>query len=343
MTNRSLKLKNWPSAHQQAWATAIKPGDILDGTGPASHWAEPTRDGNIYRYGQWLAFLHNHDPALLDLPPGDRCTLEVVRVYVALLQTSTAPHTVSTSVQGLVQMIQVMAPQGDWAWLRRLQNRLKRTAMPSRDKREKMLPAGLIYASSLAELERLTCAPLTKKNLVGFRNALMFAILSSCPIRRKNLAALVLGTSIVRHNERWRIRLSERDTKNHRSFDGELPASLTSHVDHYVCDVLPRLARGKQTHGRLWLTWYGDPMTGHAIYLRMTEASPRLFGKAINPHLMRDCAATALVDTSPDAALAARDLLGHRIWRTTERHYVHANQLEASRKINALFSEIAKG
>src|SRR4051812_13545632 len=48
----------------------------------------------------------------------------------------------------------------------------------------------------------------------------------------------------------------------------------------------------------------------------------RLVGVAINPHLLRDCAATSLSTVSPAAALSAAALLGHRQFATTERYYI---------------------
>lgn len=63
-------------------------------------------------------------------------------------------------------------------------------------------------------------------------------------------------------------------------------------------------------------------------------------GVAIWPHLLRDYAATSLSTESPAAALSAASLLGHRNFSTTEKYYIRANQLEASRKINAAVSSL---
>jgi hypothetical protein len=57
---------------------------------------------------------------------------------------------------------------------------------------------------------------------------------------------------------------------------------------------------------------------------------------------MRDCAATRLSTISVSAAVAAGALLGHRTFATTERYYVRANRLEASRSINDMLGSIKK-
>jgi len=45
------------------------------------------------------------------------------------------------------------------------------------------------------------------------------------------------------------------------------------------------------------------------------------FGRAVNPHLFRDCAATSLALEDPAHVRIAAQVLGHGSFRTTERHY----------------------
>lgn len=91
----------------------------------------------------------------------------------------------------------------------------------------------------------------------------------------------------------------------------------------------------KPGENALWIAWDCERLAYHSVYIAFTRITKMLFGKEINPHLLRDCAATTLASKSLDAAMAARGLLGHRKFKTTEKYYVHAQQLEASRKINA--------
>jgi integrase/recombinase XerD len=55
----------------------------------------------------------------------------------------------------------------------------------------------------------------------------------------------------------------------------------------------------------------------------------RAFGKAIWPHLFRDCAVTELVDSAPEEIGIAPDLLGHADLQTTRKHYIHAQGMTA--------------
>ena len=84
----------------------------------------------------------------------------------------------------------------------------------------------------------------------------------------------------------------------------------------------------------------GKPLAHELLYQRVTATTLRLFGIAINPHSFRTCAATTFADHSPEDALFARPLLGHRLPQTTEHHYIRANQRAASARINAMLADV---
>ena len=81
-------------------------------------------------------------------------------------------------------------------------------------------------------------------------------------------------------------------------------------------------------------------MAYETLYDSVRSTSRRLFGTALNPHAFRSLAATLLAETSPEDALHARPLLGHRQPQTTEKHYVRASQLSAARKVAQALQQI---
>jgi integrase len=81
-------------------------------------------------------------------------------------------------------------------------------------------------------------------------------------------------------------------------------------------------------------------MAEETIYASVMATSRRLFGTALNPHAFRSLAATLLAETSPEDALHARPLLGHRQPQTTEKHYIRASQLSAGRKVAVALQKI---
>ena len=53
----ALPVSTWPTTDQALWQSINAEGDILDGSGPAAHWAPTTRDNVRKAYGYWLDWL----------------------------------------------------------------------------------------------------------------------------------------------------------------------------------------------------------------------------------------------------------------------------------------------
>jgi integrase len=81
-------------------------------------------------------------------------------------------------------------------------------------------------------------------------------------------------------------------------------------------------------------------MTAHALYYAVTRCSERLLGAPLNPHLLRDCAASAITSERPDYVLAASRILGHSQLSTTLAHYEQASMLEAGARLQEVVAEI---
>ena len=277
--------------------------------------------------------------------PADRVTRERIRGYVAHLEERIAPRTVVSALVGLKVMIKAMAPDGSWRWLEEICNALNRTARPVTDKRSRMRDTGEIVRTAVAEMDRLLDGPLvTRLDRVAFRDSLMLALLAARPLRLKNFAALARGRHLIQQPQGWEIDIPGEETKTGQPLHFTVPRLLEPYLETYLERVRPTfLKRGKPEPNGLWLGFEGQPLAQHSIYLRFTFITKRLFGHPINPHLLRDCAATTLSTQSVDDALTAAALLGHRSFKTTERYYIRANQLEASRQISRLIETIRAG
>ena len=337
---RYLLLADWPTKDRAAWAAATAEGRILDGRGPAAHWASATKRTNQHHYGRWLAYLKQFLGPLENCKPEERVTKELVKGYVEHLRDDLAPRTVVSTLVGLKVMMKAMVPQVDWRWLADSCNALNRSAKPSVDKRSRMLPTGQIYTAAVTELKRLLTTPLTRRvDRVAYRDTLMLAILAARPLRLKNFTAIVIGTHLVKDERGWSLVIPGEEVKNGQHLDFGLPTSIIPFLEVYLDRVRPSFCPGPQNM-RLWLGFEGQPLDYHSIYCRFQLVTPRLLGVRINPHLLRDCAATSLSTESPDVVLSAAALLGQRNFATTEKYYIRANRLEASRKLNAILHSI---
>lgn len=337
---RYLPIADWPVVDRNAWSEAIREGDILDGQGPAAHWAAATRHTNCQHYGRWLAFLQPQGSLERDGPPQDRVTKDAVGAYVAHLRAEIAPRTVVSSLVGLKVMMKAMAPDVNWRWLADVCNALNRTSRPQKAKAARMRPTGEIYAAAIAELDRLLATPLKRRiERVAYRDTLMLAMLAARPLRLKNFTNIQLGKHLLHQANAWIIFIPGEETKNGQTLEYALPAGLNPYLQIYLDRVRESFCNAYSDQS-LWLEFLGAPLRDHSIYGRFILVTKRLLGVGINPHLLRDCAATSLSTESPAAARSAAALLGHRYFSTTERYYVRANQLEASRTINTTLTAI---
>ena len=185
----------------------------------------------------------------------------------------------------------------------------------------------------LAELERLARLPVpTPRERQAYRDTLLTALLLACPIRERNLATMEVGRHLVRVGSEWHLRFEPDETKIGQALHLVLASTLTPFMDDYLARIRPGFP-GAGTHTGVRPAQKGRAMAEETIYISVMATSRRLFGTALNPHTFRSLAATLLAETSPEDALHARPLLGHRQPQTTEKCYVRANQLSAARKV----------
>jgi site-specific recombinase XerC len=335
---RALPISEWPTVDCNAWQAALTCGDAFEDGGGAVDWAAKTRLTNISHYGRWLGYLRWRGLLGDEESLSDRVTRDRVRDYVNHLEMIVAPHTCVSMLIGLKVMMQVMTPESNWNWLQKVCNRIQRAAKPTSNKLSRMRPTTEIFKVALRELRRLPSDPLSKKDALRYRDALMLAFLASRPLRRKNCAALELGRNLVKVDGGWLLTIPAEETKTGQAIAFLLPEILVPWLERYL--VVRKFPVPGELSSKLWLSNEGKPLNGNRVWSRITKLTQRLFGKSINPHLLRDCAASTLANSSSDLALAAAPLLGHRHFATTERFYIQANNLEASRRFNSILSKL---
>ena len=201
-------------------------------------------------------------------------------------------------------------------------------------------------------MDRITAdpAPLPMETASRYRDAFALGFLVWSPIRRRNLAALDLGGSLHFEAGQWRVRFGPEATKDKSQLAFALPGDKDYQevLSHYLQVVRPRLmgtpavagAALPQLRGPLWISTRGKAMTDHALYYAVTRSSERLLGAPLNPHLLRDCAASAITTERPDYVLAAARILGHSQLSTTLAHYEQASMLEAGKRLQEVVQEI---
>lgn len=89
-----------------------------------------------------------------------------------------------------------------------------------------------------------------------------------------------------------------------------------------------------------WVGIRGVPMRPGAVYGCAISTTEAAFGVSINPHLFRDIAVSLIIDMDPAHAGITAPMLGHINPRTTEEHYIQANQALAVRRYGQSISAL---
>ncbi|NNK78758.1 MAG: site-specific integrase [Litoreibacter sp.] len=338
-----LKLNDWPDGDRAAWEAALAPGDLLDGTmGAAHHWCEDTRDHRRKAYGRWLTSriaAGGFDPGVA---PTSRITRDAVGAYVLELQLQVASYTVWGYIAGLHAVAMAFDPDSDWRWLRRVVGKLEAAGQDSKEKHSRLRPAPEIFAWAISRLQEIERNPPKRFVDTHYRDALMIGLLIKCPsMRLRNLTEIEIGRHLVQRSDGWDLRFPGPEMKARKPVEMRVPEVLTQYLARYLDWHRPALLDGAASD-RLWITQYGKPMTKSTVFSRISIATERAFGKPINPHLFRDCAVTFVALNDPKHIGIAAPILGHTDPRTTERHYIQAQQIAAGAKLQTSLQTLRK-
>ncbi len=137
----------------------------------------------------------------------------------------------------------------------------------------------------------------------------------------------------------WHLHFEGSETKTGQAIRLVIPAELAPHLALFLEQIRPAFP-GAVDSAHVWPASKGQPMAYQTLYGRVRMRTRDLFGVALSPHAFRSLAATALAESSPEDALYARPLLGHRQPGTTERHYIRADQMNAARNVTAALRQI---
>lgn len=339
-----VPLRDWPAADRALWQTVTLPAaSPLDDAGRLSH-LRPTSLGMMAdACGCWIAWLVATEPEALAEPPIRRGTPERLRAWTGS-SLRLAPMTRKLRLAGVLRLLMAAAPEADWTAQRRLLAHWTRLASRSHGGRkqgrilssEVLLQAGLDLAGPGAEAASTPLRAQARR-----RDGLMVAFLALLPLRLTSLRTLELGRSVLRSNGRWVIAVEGERMKAGRPWEAALPPVLAEPFTRYVDEVRPWLmARGRAAHDVLWVGNNGQPYSGPRLHLRISDLTEALTGVRVSPHLFRDAAATTLARGSPAAARLIRPLLGHTSYATAERHYIHAQGIEAGRDYAAVLDRL---
>jgi integrase/recombinase XerD len=331
----SLKPRDWPAAHRQAWEAALRPGDLLEDAGGAAGWRPRTVIKTATGYGLWLAWNRSRGEDLsgaADL----LVTRERVLAWLEDVAANGSSYTVACRAQELFNAIRVMVPGRDWAWLRSVSVHARRRARPSRNKLERLRPAQEIEALGVSLMQAAhdpSFRGTRRQRALQMRDGLILCLLIARLLRLKNISQITLDQHLLQRGERAILAFSADDMKGKRAAQVTVPDRVMPWLELYLAQYRPVLLEGVDAdHGRLWVSGTGSPLAGISLHYAVRRRTQKAFGKPIPPHWFRDAGITTLVIHKPHHARDSRQLLDHDSHETSEKHYNHGQATDGARR-----------
>lgn len=333
----------WPLADRMMWDMLWRDAGPLDDPGALSHLRQTTRRSLEPRYGRWVKWLYSHDRDAVLLHPAERATLPRLQAWVEAL-AHTRPMTRLAFVEGVLCILRAAMPDQDWTGQLRLHAGLKSAAGRGDPARKsgrilssaRLLEVGMYHATTTAD-----DAPTQLARMICQRDGLMVALLAVLPLRLRSYSELALNQSIHVTDEAIFISLSEDMTKTGVPWDVVVPPQVEPLLRRYIVETRPAfMNRGHQNHNILWVGKKGEVIGQNYIGTLIGNLTLKITGKRVSPHLFRDAAATTLARISPESAQLICPVLAHSSFRTAERHYNHAQTIDAGRDYASLIKRM---
>ena len=344
-----LRVPDWPAWDRERWLVATGPVDILAPGAPLVSWRPATVKHVAKAYGRWLQWLNDQGKLTEASRPSERVTEASLAAFVADIKSAGCVSiSVVSYLNGLAMALDRLEPSIDHAWIwdaMRLQNR---QARPSRRKWERVVSSKELFEFGMELLDMpLLGDPI--RDTVRMRDGLIIALLAACPLRVKNLQMMDIGTHLIRIGKEYQVTFEKDEMKKSRYNTWALPIELTPVLEDYLNQYRPfllGLARATETvveAGRgLWISRFGTRMAQGTLTVMTKQRTDTKFGKKVNVHLFRDCAATTIAWDNPDNPGIAMEVLGHSSPTASERSYNHALSLKAFGAYHAYLAEMAK-
>jgi integrase/recombinase XerD len=331
-----LPLGSWPVEDQRRWQAAFRVGDRFDGDGPGSHLAHATRQNLTEGYGRFLRFITTNRSDLLNLMPDERVDRRGVADYVEWRRRSRGDATIAVDLSCLRGALRLICPGVDWSWLLTLTKRIA-AAAPRKPKKHHLVTSERLYALGMELMERASAdaenaGRISKTQALQYRDGLIIALSALIPLRRRTLVALRIGKHLVKNGDLWELVIPAADTKTRQPLDYPISKELCTRIDLYLRRFRRHLP-GADTHTGLWASNKQRPISAVAICAAVRRRTDEAFGFTVNLHRFRHAAATFWSIHDPENVRGAKDLLGHRSFGTTERHYVMAQSRLAGRAL----------
>jgi integrase len=316
--NRGLPFAAWPRRDRELWQATFEVNDLFADPfddQPAASLSPVSRTIVKNAYVGFLGFVAAKRPELLALAPDARLDRKVADEFAVYLRRNCRETTIAIYLEGLHAVFSRLYPQGDWSWLRRAVRRIRSQAKP---RTKPFVPSDRLWSLGLELMQHASAKSVA-------------LLLAEAPIRRGSLAKLRIGHQLVRSGDLWALDIPADETKTRQPEYRLLSPTVSAHIDIYLAGFRNGLS-GASLHDGLWPSLGGRPMSGSLIAQSICRRTLTAFGFAVSPHRFRDAAATTWSIHNPKNVRGAKDLLGHKSFEMTEKHYIMAHSRMAGQE-----------
>ena len=334
--NRQLAVSDWPDEDRSSWEAAFRAGEFLDEEGAGAHLAPKSRAALKAAYGRFLRFVIEYHPQRVALLIAERVDHNIVASYVEHLRRTRLDSSIATELHHVRLALKLICESTDWSWL---QTVTKRIAAQARRKTERHheVTSERLYALGFelmnAAMEGIDqVATVSKQIAFQYRDGLLISVLAAVPLRRSSLAALRIGTHLVKSGNAWALDIPAADTKTRQALEFPLSPALSDRIDIYISHFRRHIP-GADAHEGLWASNKAQPMDDDAIYSMVCRRTREALGFAVNLHRFRSAAGTLWSIQDPANVRGVKDLLGHASFDMTEKHYIMSRSRIAGRAL----------
>jgi integrase/recombinase XerD len=335
-TKLMLSFADWPAEDQGRWEGAFKTADRFDESGPGAHLASTTRQARRESYGRFLAFISAIHPDRLTIPPEARIDRSTVAEYVEWRRRLSGDMTMVIDLDPLRGALMLICPETDWSWLLTVIKRIAAIAPRKADKYH-LVTSDQLYLLGIKLMDRAVADAdpaerISKTHALQYRDGLVIALLALIPMRRRTLAALRIGTQLLKTGDVWALDIPAADTKSRRALDYPISGEMSARIDVYLEQFRGHIP-GADKHTGLWPSNKGCPERPNSIYNAVHKRTKKAFGFGVNLHRFRHAAASFWSSHDPVNVRGVKDLLGQASFATTEKHYIMAQSRLAGRAL----------
>ena len=178
---------------------------------------------------------------------------------------------------------------------------------------------------------------MTRTMAVKGQVAAALALLQAAPMRRKNLASLMINDHLISRGKKLYLVIPEDEVKNNEPIDFELPAEVVQLLAWYIKACRPILF--ERESAALFPGEKGEPKAPNTLAIQIKGMVERHLGIAFNVHLARHAMGKLFLDARPGQYEVMRRVLSHRSIATTTSIYAGAETKSAGSHFASVIAE----